>query len=272
MARANRFTVAGRSLARLDAPAKVTGSQVYGADVVLPGMLWGKLLRSPHPAASIHRIDVRAALAIEGVRAVITAADIPTVRYGPAIKDMPALARDRVRYVGEPVAAVAAVTAELAEQAAGAIEVEYAPSPAIFDPEEALSPETPLLHPDWAHYAALPVLARDGNVANRACIRHGDVDAAFARAFRVYEHRFTTPVVHAGYTEPRAATARWEGDASLTVWTNAQLPYEVRATLGEILQLPVSRIRVVVPATGGGFGGKLRIGLEHYAALLARAA
>jgi CO/xanthine dehydrogenase Mo-binding subunit len=235
-------------------------------------MLYGKLFRSPAAHALIRRVDVRAALAISGVRAVITAADIPRAWYGPAVKDMTALADGRVRYIGEPIAAVAATSEEIAERAVAAIEVEFNPLPAVFDPEAALAPGAPLLHPDWAGYAALPVLARHGNVASHSRIHHGDVEAAFSQCYRVYEHRFTTPSVHAGYTEPRAATARWEGDGSLTVWSNGQLPYEVQATLADILQLPVSRIRVLVPGVGGGFGGKLRISLEQYAALLARAA
>lgn len=272
MPRPNRFVVAGRPLPRLDAPAKVTGSQIYGADVLLPGMLWGKLLRSPLPSAAIRHLDARPALAIDGVRAVVTAADIPAVRYGPAVKDMTVLARGCVRYIGEPIAAVAATTQEIAERAAAAIAVELEPSPAVFDPQEALLAEAPLVHPDWTDYAALPVLSRQGNIAGRSRIRHGDIEAAFAQCHRIYRHRFTTPVVHAGYTEPRAAVARWEGDGGLWVWTNAQLPYEIQATLAEILEMPASRIRVLVPGTGGGFGGKLRIALEHHAALLARAA
>ena len=272
MALSNRFAVAGRRLPRLDAPAKVAGTQVYGTDVMLPGMLHGKLFRSPLPHARIRRLDIAPALAIAGVRAVITAADIPDARYGPAVRDMTALATDRVRYIGEPVAAVAAISSEIAEHAAAAIVAEFEPLPALFDPEAAMAQGAPLLHPDWESYQALPILARDGNVASHSRISHGDVEAAFSQSFRVYEHRFTTPVVHAGYTEPRAATARWEGDGSLTVWSNGQLPYEVQASLGDILQLPVSRIRVLVPGIGGGFGGKLRIALEHYAALLARAA
>lgn len=272
MALSNRFAVVGHRLPRLDSPAKVTGLQTYGTDVVLPGMLYGKLFRSPVPHASIRRVDVRAALAISGVRAVITAADIPRAWYGPAVKDMTALAAGRVRYINEPIAAVAATSLEIAEQAVAAIEAEFDPLPAVFDPEAALAPGAPLIHPDWAEYTALPVLSRGGNVASHSRIHHGDVEAAFSACFRVYEHHFTTPSVHAGYTEPRAATARWEGDGSLTVWSNGQLPYEVQATLADILQLPVSRIRVLVPGIGGGFGGKLRISLEHHAALLARAA
>ena len=271
MALPNRFSVAGQRAPRLDAPAKVTGTQTYGTDVSFPGMLHGKLFRSPVPHALIRQLDLTPALAIQGVRAVITAVDIPPTRYGPAVKDMPALAADRVRYIGEPIAAVAAVSAEIAERAVAAITAEFEPLPTVFDPEAALAQGAPRLHPDWAGYAALPILARDGNIASHARIAHGDVESAFARCFRVYEHRFSTPIVHAGYTEPRAATARWEGDGSLTVWSNGQLPYEVQATLADILQLPVSRIRVIVPGIGGGFGGKLRIGLEHYAALLARA-
>lgn len=272
MALSNRFAVAGHRLPRLDAPAKVTGTQIYGTDVMLPGMLFGRLFRSPVPHALIRRLNIAQAAAIPGVRAVITTTDIPDTRYGPAVRDMPALATDRVRYIGEPIAAVAATSLEIAERAVAAIEAEFEPLPAQFDPEAALAPDAALLHPDWARYQALPILARNGNVASHSRIHHGDVEAAFAQCFRVYENRFTTPVVHAGYTEPRAATARWEGDGSLTVWSNGQLPYEVQASLADILELPVSRIRVLVPGIGGGFGGKLRIALEHYAALLARAA
>ena len=268
----NRFAVAGQRLKRMDAPGKVAGTQIYGTDVVLPGMLHGKLFRSPVPHALIRRLDVGPALAVAGVRAVLTAADIPATRYGPAVKDMSVLAGDRVRFIGEPIAAVAAVSAEIAEHAASLIQARFEPLPTVFEPEAALASDAPTLHPDWASYTALPILVRGGNVASQSQIRHGDVAAAFEQSFRIYEHRFSTPVVHAGYAEPRAAVARWEGDGALTVWSNGQLPYEVQATLADILQLPISRIRVQVPGIGGGFGGKLRIGLEHYAALLARAA
>jgi CO/xanthine dehydrogenase Mo-binding subunit len=270
MTLSNRFAVAGQRLPRLDAPVKVTGTQVFGTDVALPGMLHGKLVRSTQSHALIRRIDSSAARAIEGVRAVLTAADIPPVRYGPAVKDMPVLARERVRYIGEPVAAIAATTPEIAERAAAAVVVKLDPLPAVFDPEAAM--QTPTIHPDWADYIASPVLKREGNVASHSRIQFGDVEAAFAASFKVYEHQFSTPMVHAGYTEPRATVARWEGDGSLTVWSNGQLPYEIQATLADILQMPVSRIRVIVPGIGGGFGGKLRIGLEHYAALLAKSA
>lgn len=263
--------VAGRRIPRLDAVAKVTGTAPYASDFVLAGMLHGKLFRSSVPHARITRLDTGAAARLPGVRAVLTADDVPPVRYGPVIQDAPVLARDRVHFIGQPIALVAATSPEIAERALALIEVEFEPLPAVFDPEAALAPDAPCLHPDWRSFTASPVVHRDGNLAARARIRNGDIDQAFRDSHRIYEHRFTTQVVHAGYTESRVAVARWDGDA-VTVWSNTQLPFEVQGTLSGILGLPVSNIRVIVPGIGGGFGGKLRIGVEHYAALLARKA
>src|SRR5499426_2122331 len=205
--------VVGKSLARVDAPGKVSGTAVYAADFALPGMLCGRVLRSTLPHARILRLDVTRACALPGVRAVITAADVPDVRYGGAVKDETAFAKDRVRYVGQPVAAVAAATPEVAETALAAIDVVYEPMPTVLDLEAALAPGAPL--------------------------------------------------VHEGYTEPRAAVAAWDSSGQVTVWSNTQLPFEVQNTLAEVLQILPSKIRVVVPGIGGGFGGKLRIGVEH---------
>lgn len=262
--------VVGRSLPRFDAPGKVTGTAVYAADFALPGMLWGRVFRSTEPHARIARIDTRRARALPGVRAVITADDVPDVRYGGGLKDETVLARGRVRYVGQPVAAVAAATPEAAEAALGAIEVEYEALPAVLDVAAALAPGAPLVHPDWRDYTAIPILHRDGNVCNRARIVVGDVERGFAEADRVFEHRFSTAVVHQGYTEPRAAVASWDSSGQVTVWSNTQLPFEIQNTLAEILEVAPSKIRVIVPGIGGGFGGKLRVGVEHVAALLAR--
>ena len=201
-------------------------------------MLFGKVLRSTVPHARIKRIDASRALAMPGVRAVIASADVPAARYGNAIKDQTVFATDIVRFIGHPFAAVAADTLEIAEHALAAIEVEFEPLPPLFDPEAALAPGAPLLHPDWNDYKALPVIERDGNVAGRSRMRHGDVDAAFAEAYRVYEHRFTTALQHAGYTEPRAASPRWDGTGVVTVWSNTQLPFDMQNTLAEILDLP----------------------------------
>jgi len=262
--------VVGQSLPRMDAPGKVTGTAVYAADFALPGMLHGKLLRSREPHARLVRIDAARARALPGVRAVLTAADVPDVRYGGALKDETVLARDRVRYVGQPVAAVAATTREAAEAALAAIEVVYEPLPAVLDLEAALAPGAPLIHEAWATYAAIPILHREGNVCHRARIVVGDVERGFAEADRIFEHRFRTAMVHQGYTEPRAAVASWDSSGQVTVWSNTQLPFEIQNTLAEILELAPSKIRVIVPGIGGGFGGKLRIGVEHVAALLAR--
>jgi len=263
--------VVGKSLPRMDGAGKVTGTAVYAADFALPGMLVGKVFRSAEPHARIMRLDTARARALPGVRAVMTAADVPDVRYGGALKDETVFARSKVRYVGQPVAAVAATTPEAADTALAAIEVVYESLPAVLDLDAALAPGAPLIHEEWASYTAIPILHRDGNVCNRARIVVGDVERGFEEADRIFEHRFRTGMVHQGYTEPRAAVAAWDSSGQVTVWSNTQLPFEVQNTLAEILQMAPSKIRVVVPGIGGGFGGKLRVGVEHFAAFLAKA-
>jgi CO/xanthine dehydrogenase Mo-binding subunit len=262
--------VVGKSLPRFDAPGKVSGTAVYGADFALPGLLHGKIFRSAVPHARIARLDVARARALPGVRAVIAAGDVPDVRYGGALKDETVFARDKVRYIGQPVAAVAATTPAAAEAALAAIDVVYEPLPAVLDLDAALRPGAPLIHEAWESYAGIPILQREGNVCHRARIIVGDVERGFEEADRVFEHRFRTAMVHQGYTEPRAAVASWDSSGQVTVWSNTQLPFEVQNTLAEILALPPSKIRVVVAGVGGGFGGKLRVGVEHVAAFLAR--
>src|SRR3989449_772461 len=263
--------VVGKSLPRMDGAGKVTGTAVYAADFALPGMLGGKVYRSTQAHARIVRVDVGRARALPGVRAVISAADVPEVRYGGGLKDETVFAAGKVRYVGQPVAAVAATTSEAAEAALAAIEAVYEPLPAVLDLEAALAPGAPLVHEEWQSYTAIPILHRDGNVCDRARIVVGDVERGFEEADRIFEHRFRTGMVHQGYTEPRAAVAAWDSSGQVTVWSNTQLPFEVQNTLAEILQMAPSKIRVVVPGIGGGFGGKLRVGVEHFAAFLARA-
>ena len=262
--------VLGHSLPRMDAPGKVSGTAVYAADFALPGMLYGAVLRSREPHARLARIDVSRAARLPGVRAVITASDAPDVRYGGSVKDETVFAGDRIRFAGQPMAAVAATSLEAATEALAAIDVDYQALPPILDVAAALAPGAPLVHEGWAGYTALPILHRDGNVCNRARIVVGDVERGFEEADRIFEHRFTTPSVHQGYTEPRAAVAQWDSGGQVTVWSNTQLPFEIQTTLSEILQVPSSKVRVIVPGIGGGFGGKLRVGVEHFAALLAR--
>jgi CO/xanthine dehydrogenase Mo-binding subunit len=262
--------VVGHPLPRFDAPGKVTGSAVYAADFALPGMLHGKIARSGEAHARVVSIQTRQALGVPGVRAAITAADVPDVRYGGAVKDETVFAREVVRYLGQPVAAVVATTPEAAEAGAAAIEIEYELRAPVYDLAAALAPGAPLLHEAWETYTAIPILERSGNVCNRARIAVGDLERGWAEADRVFEHRFTTAMVHQGYTEPRAAVAAWDSSGQVTVWSNTQLPFEVQNTLAEILDIPPSKIRVIVPGVGGGFGGKLRVGVEHVAALLAK--
>jgi CO/xanthine dehydrogenase Mo-binding subunit len=261
--------VVGQRLPRLDGIGKVTGKHVYAADFTLPGMLFGKVLRSHRAHALIRKLDISRAAAIPGVRGIIASADIPAVRFGQAVCDTSVFALDRVLFAGHPIAAVAATSLEIAEQAIAAIDVEFEDLPTLFDPEAALDSNI-RIHPDWETYKALPIIARSGNVSGRARIHVGDVNQAFASAYRVYEHRFTTPLVHPGYTEPRTAVADWDANSNVTVWSNTQLPFDTQNTLAEILDMPAARVRVIVPGIGGGFGGKLRIGVEHFAALLAR--
>ncbi|MGE3868401.1 MAG: xanthine dehydrogenase family protein molybdopterin-binding subunit [Pseudorhodoplanes sp.] len=268
--RHNERLVAGQRLPRLDGEPKVDGRHIYASDVALPGMLFGRIVRSKVPHGRLRALDLARARAMPGVRAAIAADDLAQVLFGFAVKDQTLFATDIVRFAGHPVAAIAATTLEQADAAAAAVELAVDPLPSIFDPEAALAPDAPLIHADWASYGGNPVLWRDGNIAGRARMRHGDVEAAFAKAYRIYEHRFTTALQHAGYTEPRSAVAAWDSNGLLTIWTNAQLPFEVQSVVAEVLQMEPSRVRVIVPGIGGGFGGKLRVGVEHYAAALAR--
>ena len=262
--------VAGKRLSRIDGIGKVTGRHVYAADFAWPGMLFGKVLRSTEAHARIVRLDVSKARALPGVRTILTAADVPQIRFGTAVKDRAMFAEGKVRFRGEAIAAVAATSLEVAEAALRLIEIQYEPMPAVFDPEESLAQGAPLVHPEWADYQALPVYDREGNVSGRSSMGDGDVATGFAEAFRIYEHRFTTQLVHPGYTEPRAAVASWDGNGDVIVWTNTQLPFDMKNMLAEVLDLPAAKVRVIVPGIGGGFGGKLRVGVEHYAAWLAR--
>ncbi|MCC7347081.1 MAG: xanthine dehydrogenase family protein [Variibacter sp.] len=264
------FRMVGRRLPRIDALGKVTGKARYGVDQALPGMLYGKLVRSTVPHARLRGVDTRAAAAMPGVRAVVGAADVPAARHGSFIKDMEVFASRKVLFVGQPIAGVAADSVEAAEAAARAVVVDYEELPAVLDVEAACQPQSPLLHEHWKDYQAAPALARSGNVSNRAALLVGDVEAGFAQSAHIFAHRFSTSLVHPGYTEPRAALADWDESGRLTVWSNTQLPFEAQATLAEIFKLDPSQVRVVATTIGGGFGGKLRLGLEHYAAVMAR--
>lgn len=236
----------GRSVPQVNARSKVLGRAQYAGDIKLAGMLHGKVLRSPHPHARIVRIDATQALALPGVKAVVTGADGPQVPWGVHHKERLTLARDVVRFAGEEVAAVAATSEEIARDALDLIEIEYEELPAILTPEQALQAQAPLVHP-----------GRDANIAHQIRFERGDVDAAFARAHLVHEATYTTHSQYPGYMEPMASVASIDADGRLQVWTSTQSAFLVRARLAAVLELPVSRVRVIQATTGGGFGGKI---------------
>jgi CO/xanthine dehydrogenase Mo-binding subunit len=268
----------GESPERPDARAKVTGRARYTGDLRIPGMLEGAVLRSPWPHARIAGIDTAEAARQPGVVAVLTAADLAGLDpyFGQALRDQPVLAIDRVRFAGEPVAAVAAKDARAAEAACRRIVVRYEPLPALRTVDEALAPGAPALH-DRAPRSTLfpdvrditPDLAR--NVAHHFVFRRGEPEAAFHVADRVFDDTFTLPGVHHHALEPHGAIAHHLG-AELTVWAGTQYPFATRQMLAEMFELPHSRVRVVVPFVGGAFGSRELLPVAPLAAALSRKA
>jgi len=255
---------------------KVTGQAVFGADIHLPGMLYGKVLRSPHAHARIRAIDAEAAMALAGVYAVVTAADLPPAPPGAPPRARYAreriLASGKALYAGHPVAAVAAADPHTAEEALGLIRVEYEPLPPVLDVLAAMRQGAPLLHEELRTRSLAGLAQEPSNVAQHLRLSKGDPAQGLAEADVVVEREFRTATVHQGYLEPHAATAAWDADGDLTVWTCTQGAFDVRSHLAELLGLPLARIRVVPTEIGGGFGGKGRSYLDAVAALLARKA
>jgi CO/xanthine dehydrogenase Mo-binding subunit len=266
----------GGAIPKPDAWLKATGAAAYAGDVRLPGMLEAAVLRSPYPHARIVLIDGTAAESLTGVYAVVTAADQATDRIGRAIQDRFALARDRVTYVGEPVAAVAAVDPEIAQQALQLIQVEYEELPAVFDPEAALAEDAPVVHPELAEYQdasgrSRGGAARKGNVRARGKHEVGDVDAAFAEpGLVVYEATYRTPRQSHAFTEPHAAIAQVDPTGKVTIWASMKAPFRGRVHVARSLGIPISRVRFISPVIGGDFGGKGAAFIEPIVALLAR--
>ena len=251
------FASIGRSFVHGEGPEKVTGHTIYGVDVTRPGMLWGKALRSPLPHARIVHIDASRAAQVPGVHAVITGDDLPTTRVGRFLRDMPVLAQGRVLFIGEKVAAVAAESPEAAEEALLAIDVDYEELPAVFDPVEALRPGAPILHPDVAGYEGL--LNHLDGPTNDYCTEarsKGDLEQGFAESDLVFEHTFTTQLVHQGYLEPHACLVELDPTGRVQVWANNKSPYLLRQQLAHGAGLPEDRIVVVPSNIGGDFGGK----------------
>lgn len=250
-------SLVGKSLPRLDGVEKVTGRAVYGLDLRRPRMLVGKILRSRYPHARIVSIDTGRAEALPGVKAVITGKDLPPGYHGQFVKDETLLAVEVVRYLGEFVAAVAAVDEDTAQRALDLIQVDYEELPTVFDPHEAMAAGAPVLHPDLAAYPGSPkVIKGKGNVCCRTTISGGNIEEGFRQADFVLEDTFCTQMIYQGYLEPHAALAEVDGRERITVWTATQGPFLIRSQLAEIFRLPMSWIRVVGVRCGGAYGGK----------------
>lgn len=266
----------GKSIPRLEGRAKVTGRAQYVHHLRLPGMLYGKIFRSSLAHGRIRRLDVSGAQALPGVHRVITARDIaavmPDPHYGPAFHDQPVLALDKVRYAGEPVALVLAADPHAAEEALGAITVEYEELPAVFDEVEAVSSPA-IVHEMLKPAGTFPDLKhlqgrKNTNVALDYRLRRGDVERAFREADHLFEHTFRTQQVVHLPLEPFVTVAE-PGELSLTIHTSSQSPSFVRIEIARLLGWPENRVRVKVPYVGGGFGAKLYIKLEALAAAAA---
>ncbi len=241
------FSVIGQRHVRKDGDGKVTGEAQFVADVVLPGMLHGKIIRSPYAHARIRSIDISKAMAVPGVRAVLHAGNCPRpIRpWGAFIPDMRAFAQDKVRYVGEEVAAVAATTPEIAEAAAELVEIEYEPLPAVFDVEEAFAEGAPLLYED-----------RESNVAMSIDVERGDVEAAFARSAVIVEGKFESMHQWHSAIETIGSVAEWSRSGKLTLYMNTQTLFMARYRISVALGMKEGDIRIIQPYVGGGFGGK----------------
>ena len=251
------YKVIGQPIPRIDGPEKVTGAAQYAADIRSPGSLWGKALRSPLPHARITRIDTSRAEKTPGVRAVLTGADVRGVLYGRGLRDVPVLAQERVRFIGERVAAVAADDLDTAQQALELIEVEYEELPAVFDPQEAMREDAPILHPDVNSYSNLPrPLKRPSNAFVHDMWERGDIEEGFGQADLIVESTFTVPQSHQAYLEPHCCLVWIDEEGRVQVWSPNKAPHGLKRSLADTLGIPEERIRVNPIAIGGDFGGK----------------
>ena len=274
--------VVGTRPVRPDGVDKVTGRAVFGADMRLPGMLHGRIKRSPHAHARIRGIDTARAAALPGVLAVVTAADFPELGSEQAaageatinFRDVSAniMARRKALYDGHAVAAVAATSAAIADAALALIEVEYEVLPHVIDVEAAMAPDAPVLHDDLITAGETPAPTRPSNVAARIDFALGDAAAAFAEAEEIVELRTTTAIVHQGYIEPHACVAVWGADGQCQIYSSSQGAFMVRAFTAKVLGIDIADIRAVPLELGGGFGGKTVVYVEPVALALSRKA
>ncbi|HEY7316180.1 MAG TPA: xanthine dehydrogenase family protein molybdopterin-binding subunit [Candidatus Binatia bacterium] len=254
------YKFVGKAIPRLEGAGKVSGKTCYAADIDIPDALWAKIFRSSLPHARLLKVDISKAANLPGVRAVITGADIPPVLTGLRMKDMPPLARDRVRYVGEPIAAVAADSAAIADEALHLIDVQYEDLPFVTDPVEAIRPGAPVLHENPAAYKNAPERSTElPNVQSYGQWSNGDVEAGFSRAARIFEHTFRTPLGFHAYIEPHACTVRINDGGRVEIWASNKAPFTLRDRVARDLDLDPKKIKVHILPVGGDFGGKTSV-------------
>ena len=252
-----KLKVVGRPIGRIEGPEKVTGQTLYTADVQLPRLIWGKCLRSPLAHARLLRVDTTEAEKVKGVLAVLTGKDLPPSRVGLRLQDVPILARDKVRFVGEKIAAVAAAEPGAVEEALSRIRADYEELPSVCDPLKAMEPGAPILHNDLSSYAGLPHPPVDiPNLFSLQKWTSGDLVRGFKEADLVLEHTFQTHSAHQAYLEPHAAIVAADGSGRIEVWASCKAPFRLKELLAKQLNLPKDQIRVNTIAVGGDFGGK----------------
>lgn len=260
----------GHSFHRSDSLEHVRGTSIFGDDVSGPNMAFGKILRSKHAHARIKHIDTSAAENLDGVFAVVTGKEIPEGYFGVDIKDRLVFARDKVRYRGDAVAAVAAMTEEIATKALDLIRVEYEPLEPVFEAKEAMAPGAPIIHEKLKDYEIGFETETKGNICTIANVKLGDIEKGFAESDIIVEDYFTTQIQHQCSLETHAALAEVDSFGRINVWTTTQKPFAMRRYLSQSLKIPISSIRVIATKIGGGFGGKLELIVEPYAIVLAR--
>lgn len=272
--------VVGTSPVRPDGVPKVTGLAQYGADFILPGMLWGKILRSPHAHARIRSIDTSKAQALKGVKAVMTSADLPDQKFDYVGPERVAvnfwhmtrniMAREKVLYEGHAVAAVAATTQAIADEALKLIKVDYEVLPHVIDVDEAMQPTAPLLFEDMITRGIDPPPKQPSNISKRIEYKMGDIAAGFAAADEIVELSYKTAPVHQGYIEPHATLARCDADGQVELWVSSQGHFVVRTMVCRLLGIRTADLRVHAAEIGGAFGGKTVVYVEPVAVMLSR--
>lgn len=280
MSEKKEYKVIGTRPIRHDGVDKVTGRAIYGADFHITGLLHGRVLRSPHAHARIISIDTSRAEALPGVKGIVTAQDLPEA--GDKIADLGEgavnlkylcdniLASDKALYKGHAIAAVAATNPHIAEEACHLIDIEYEVLPPVLEVRQAMEPDAPIIHENLTTSSLGDEDDKPTNIASHLQHKKGDIEKGFAEADVVIERDFVTGTVHQGYIEPHNATAHYNQDGQLTVWCSTQGAFTVREQLAEILQYPISKIKVVPLEIGGGFGGKINVYIKPVAALLAK--